>query len=47
MVINFQPDLTNIDGTNYVTDINEDKWSHYVLDTGDKGDLIVDSGSDK
>jgi len=42
----FQPDLRNIDGTNYVTDHLEDKWAHHVFRFGD-GSVLDESGSDK
>jgi len=41
-----QPNLTNIDGTNFVTDHMSDKWAHYVFRFGD-GSVLDESGSDK
>ena len=43
---NMQPDLRNIDGTDYVTDVMSDKWAHYVWRYGD-GSVLDESGSDK
>jgi len=41
-----QPDLRNIDGTNWVTDYLEDKWAHHVFRFGD-GSVLDESGSHK
>ena len=43
---NMQPDLRNINGTNYVTNHLENKWAHHVFRWGD-GSVLDESGSDK
>ena len=41
-----QPDLRDIDGTDWVTDYLSDKWAHHVFRFGD-GSVLDESGSDK
>tara|TARA_E500000331_G_scaffold220090_1_gene210929 strand:- start:164 stop:997 length:834 start_codon:yes stop_codon:yes gene_type:complete len=43
---NMQPNLTNVDGTDYVNTVMTDKWAHYVWRYGD-GSVLDESGSDK
>jgi hypothetical protein len=42
----WQPNLTDVDGTNYVSTVMSDKWAHYVWRFGD-GSVLDESGSDK